>query len=375
MADAATVEIEDEGVVLVDVDDEAGTEQVKKVTDAGQPASAPRTRQPLPAPANADEASAALTQAVKAADDARKAAEATAQAERRRADDAARLASQREEEAKGYRERAETGELAMIESGIESTTREIAGHKADMQRAWEAGEFAAATEAQAKLSEASATLVQHKRDKANFESNSRKVQTTEGRVEAPQVHQSAFEQYVSNPNMTPRSQAWLRAHPECVPSQYGGDATKNAKMMSGHYEALAKGIQPDTEAYFQTIEEHTGHRAPVTPVAAVSKAAEVTPAGEEPEAPAKRQVRQAQPSAPVSRDAPGPGGAPATKSVRLTPEQQEIALLATSPREVLTPDGRVVKESDADFKKRAFGQYARELMAATAEGKIGRMTH
>lgn len=382
MADTATVELEDDGVVTIDVDDATvtETEPVQKVADVAKPTTAPRTRQAQPAlvvPSAADEASAALTQAVKTAEDARKAAEATALAERRRADDAARLASQREEEAKGYRERAETGEMAIIDSGIENTTREIATHKADMQRAWEAGEFAAAAEAQAKLSEASAVLVQHKSAKANFEAGSRKTTTTEGRVEAPQAQQSAFEQYVGQ--FEPRSQAWLRTHPECVPPQHGGDSSgrKNAEMMTGHYAALAKGLQPNTEAYFQTIEEHTGHRVPVTPAAPISVAAQVTPAGEDEPSPAPkpRQTRQAQPSAPVSRDAPGPNGVPMSKSVTLTRDQQEIALLATSPREVLMADGRVVKESDADFRKRAFGQYARELMAATAEGKIGRLTH
>ena len=63
------------------------------------------------------------------------------------------------------------------------------------------------------------------------------------------------------------------------------------------------------------------------------------------------------------------------QSVRLTPQQQEIALMSTTPRQIPQANGTTVQESDTEYRKRAFGQYARELVAATAEGKIGRLTH
>jgi len=52
--------------------------------------------------------------------------------------------------------------------------------------------------------------------------------------------------------------------------------------------------------------------------------------------------------------------------VRLSPAQQETALFSYT----IKPG-----ETEAAWKARALGTYARELVAAQAEGKIGRMTH
>ena len=375
------ITLEDDGLVTIDITDAPelapSQDPVVEVAPVTTPKPAKRTAAPQ-APSAADEAAAALTQAVKTAEtEAAKAraAEATALAERQQREAAQRLAAQREQEAKGYREQAEGHELTILSTGIENATKEIASYQAEMERAFEAGEFSKATAAQVKLSKASATLDRLEANKADFESGARKVKTAEGAVEAPpQV--SAFEQYVSG--YAPIAQAWLRAHPDCAPSQVGGDATKNAKMMAGHYDAVAKGLREGSTEYFQNIEEHVGLRTPVAPVVTpatpISAAADVIEAGDPAPKPAPR--RQAQPSAPVSREPPASNGTqPQTRSVRLTPEQQEVALLATSPRDIQMPNGTTVRESDADFKKRAFGQYARELIAATAEGKIGRTTH
>jgi len=362
MPDTA-VEIADESIVEVDISDAPNLAPA----DNADPVvvTEPKPRQREVKTNAADDAAAALTQAVKTAEteaNARRAAEATALAERQAREQAQRLAAQSQEEAKGYREQAETSQLTIINSGIESATREVDAYGTEWERAQEAGEFSKAKEVLKKLTRASATLDRLEADKAAFVSGARKVQTTEGRVEAPQVSQSPFEQYVGG--FDPKAQAWLRAHPECVPSQVGGDATKNANMMSGHYAAMAKGLQPNSDAYFQVIEEHTGHRQPVTPAAPVSGAANVIEA-ESPVTP-KAKPRQAAPSAPVSRDAPGPNGAPQSRTVSLTPQQQDIALISFAQKQ---------GETDTDFKKRAFGSYARELLAATAEGKIGRLTH
>lgn len=366
------IEVLDEAVVEVEVGDAGTTPQPEPVVE-------PVVAAPKPAPkvtpktnAAADEAAAALSQAVEArktAEEARKAAEATALSERRGREDAQRLAAQREQEAKSYKEQAENHELTIITSGIETASRELEGYEAEYARLMEAGEFAKASTINTRVAKAAAALDRLEDAKLSYESGARKQPVTTQEA-APQVAQSPFEQYVST--FQPQAQAWLRAHPDCVPSNVGGDATKNAKMMAGHYEALAKGIQPNTEDYFKTIEEHTGHRVVVTPAAPVSQAAEVIAAGTEPATPKpKAAPRQAQPSAPVTREPPAANGTVPTRTVRLTPAQQEIALLSASPREVQGPDGRVVRESDADFRRRAFNSYASELIKATEENKMG----
>ena len=381
MADAE-VELSEDGVVTVDVGDLGlpATPEPEPVVEVTEPVAPKQPRQTKQAAV--DEATAALSQAVKTAEDARKtaedarrAAEATALSERQGREAAQRLAEQRAHEAKTYREQAENHELTIITSGIETASRELETYQDEYARLMEAGEFVKASSINTKVAKAAAALDRLEDAKLSYESGARK--TAPQAAEPQPAAQSAFEQYVSG--FAPQAQAWLRAHPDCVPSNVGGDPTKNAKMMAGHYDAMARNIAPNSEEYFRTIEEHTGHRQPVVPATPVSAAAEVTPAGTEPVVPAKPKPapapRQAQPSAPVSRDAPAANGAPVMQSVRLTPQQQEIALVSASPRQIPQANGTTIQESDAEFRKRAFGQYARELVAATAEGKIGRMSH
>ena len=370
----ATVEVPEDGVVTVDISDSPDLANVgKETTDAVTQETAaaattteepkPEKKKPLPrvrlaedaAKAAADEATATFTQAIKTAEDARKAAEATALAERRAREDAQRLAQQHQQEALEARGQAEASELAVITTGIENATRELATYQDEMQRALEAGEFAKVTAAQTKLSRAAAVLDRLEVAKINYDSGQRKAATatTEGRV-APQQQVSAFEQYVSS--FAPVAQAWLRAHPDCVPAQIGGSTTKNSAMMAGHYDALAKSIPEGTPEYFKVIEEHTGYRAPT------SAAASTTAAGEEEvDATAPKPRKQAQPSAPVSREPPNAQGQVprTTRSVTLSKEQQEAAKLSWP---TLPP-------------QQAFAQYARNLLELEAEGKMGRLSH
>jgi hypothetical protein len=344
--DDATVELEDDNVVTVLEDDGSKPAEVK--------------------PTAADEAAAELRKSLQAAEDARRAAEATAVAERSRADEAVRFAQQREQESKGFRDQAEVRELAIINSDIERATQAVTNAQADLERAMEAGEFSKASAAQVQLSKAAAALDRREADKAAFEVNLKR--TTEAAAVRQQNTESPFEQYVRG--FGPVAQAWLRAHPECAPPNVGGNGQKNAKMMAGHYDALGRGLTEGSPEYFRNIEEHAGYREPAEAASPVSRAADVADAG-------GQQQRSSRPkpqvSAPVTREPIGSPSGP-TK-VRLEADQQEIALLSTAPREMIGPDGRVVRESESDYRKRAFAQYASELVKLKAEGKIGRLTH
>ena len=356
-----TVEVEDEGVVTIDIGDLDLAEPVAEATPEPAPKKAAAQAKPA-ATAVPDEATTALNQAIQTAEAARKAAEATAQAERQAREAAQRLAQQREQEAAGYREQAESGQLALITTGIEKATQNIEQAQAAIERAQEAGDFKASAAAQVQLSKASAALDRLEAEKAAFDAGARRTppQTAEGRVEAPQA--APFEQYVSG--FQPRAQNWLRTHPECVPAQVGGNPAKNAAMMRGHWSALEKGIPEGSDDYYRVIEEATGYRTPVADPAVASAAAEVTPAETPAAKPAPR--RAPLPSAPVARDAPGPGTTPGKRSVNLTPQQQEIARLSFPQN---------AGESEVAWRKRANATYAYNLLAAEAEGKIGRLTH
>lgn len=352
----AVIELEDDGVVTVDIGGDtelaAAADQLAVgavVTTKEKPGAVTVQRKP----SAADEAAAVLTQSLRTAEEGRRAAEATALAERNARAATERTLAQRDQEAAALRETAASAELQTVTTGIENATRSVEALTGEIERAAEAGDFKAQAVAQAKLASAAAKLDRLEADKASFESGTRKAPTTEGRVvEAG----TPFERYVSR--FSPKAQTWLRSHPECAPSEVGGSSTKNDLMMAGHHEAKAKGFAEDSDEYYRVIEERAGYREPV------SAAAEVTVAGER-QQPKPQLQRRPTPSAPPSRDSEATGAQ--SKSVRLTAQQQEVALLSYRPARP--------GEDEAAWKAQAFGSYARELVKAQAEGKIGRMSH
>jgi hypothetical protein len=107
-------------------------------------------------------------------------------------------------------------------------------------------------------------------------------------------------------------------------------------MIAAHNIAVADGIAPDTDEYFQTVESVVFKKAP-EPAAAeddddpMASAAKVAPA---------RQA--APPAAPVSR------GTPNGRGVRLSPAEREAAEMAgmteqeyAAAREHLKREGRI----------------------------------
>jgi hypothetical protein len=357
MADNETVEIEDDAEIVIDVPGDSGGDQAG---DKGG-ATALADRQEEAADALKGEASEALAQAIRTAEEAKRAAEATAASERARREDAERRAAQREAEAQAAVERAETSEIAVITHGIEAATREVAAYGAAAQKAMEDGEFGKVIEAQTALGRATARLDRLEAQKADYESGkTRRVAPARdagGQAEstAPS-RQNVVEAYLSGYDL--QAQNWLRAHPECLPPrvrtpdgavlELGGDQKKHNMMMAGHHDALAKGYALNSEDYFRTIEEHTGHRKAAEASASTNNKGGVVP-----------RTRPASPSAPVSRsDTPGETPRSPTR-VTLNRDQQEAARISYPHKTT----------------KEAYALYAKELIEAQKEGKIGRLTH
>jgi hypothetical protein len=353
MADTATVLVDDPDTIEVDVTDlpevAAKVETKPAATQVTQRTSA------------TDTAAADLQAAIKAADDAKRAlgaAEQTAATERRAREAAEQRARDRDAENQRYRQAAEDNEIAVINSGIEAAKSAQDSAQQEFQRAMEAGEFDKAAAAQKALATASAQVVQLEGDKAVAE-RAAKTKPAGGAVDrtTDTATLPVFEQYVSG--FSPRTQAWLRLHPDCIPPNVGGRPDRFNATMAAHYEALGKGLSVDTDEYFKLIEAKLNPEAAVatTTNTAASKAAETTAAVVD-SRPAPRQ-RQAAPAAPVSRDAPVPPGQRTTRSVTLTKEQQEAARFSFPH---LTP-------------QEALAAYARNLVELDAEGKMGRLTH
>lgn len=358
------VVLEDEGVVTIDVSDnpdlaaESGAEEGEAEAQS-EAKKLERIRlseqKPVKTPA-VDEATQALTAAKKDAEDqakARQAAEATAAAERSRREQAEAAARRAQAAADDARTSAESAQITLVERGIESAQGEVTAYEGQLADAFEKGDFKAAAALQTKLSSATARLDRLTTEKDQLESAPKK--TTEGRVEA--LNASPVETYLSG--FSPAAQTWLRAHPECVPAAVGGNPQSNAKMMQGHYAALAASFAPDTPDYFRVIEEHTGHRQPV------SKAADVTQAGAEDteeivetKSPPKPKPK-AQPAAPPSREPMAASGKPTQRTVTLSKDEQDMAKLSFPH----------LKPAEA------YAQYARNKVELEAEGKLGRTTH
>jgi nitrate reductase alpha subunit len=111
--------------------------------------------------------------------------------------------------------------------------------------------------------------------------------------------------------LTPRSASWVREHPEFV-----RDQKLNRKMLAAHELAVADGISPDSDEYFDHVEGTLG----------------VNRSAEQGDAP-RHQHRAAPATAPVSRASMnGDGSRP--NVVRLSAEQREMAsMMNMTPEE------------------------------------------
>jgi hypothetical protein len=118
--------------------------------------------------------------------------------------------------------------------------------------------------------------------------------------------------------LSPRSAAWVRSHPE-----YVKDPVKYESMLRAHNVAVAEGYAPDSDAYFQFVENRLGFRnepkaeAEADPTSTAAKPS---------------QRRQSAPAAPSSSVAGSGSGR--TLVARLSAEEREIAeMLKMSPEE------------------------------------------
>lgn len=190
---------------------------------------------------------------------------------------------------------AVSAEMMAINNAIANTDHERNDAKAAYKTAMEAGDYDAAAEAQAKLSEVAVKAQRIKEGKAELER----------RAEAAKTQADPIEQYVAQ--LSPQSASWIRRHPETV-----SDPGKRDKLQRAHYRALRSGIRVDSPEYFQHMDVEMGY---------TQRQADADEIDDDP--PQQRQA--AAPAAPVSRG--GAAQAPLARPnvVRLTAAQREIA--------------------------------------------------
>jgi hypothetical protein len=219
----------------------------------------------------------------------------------------------RESDAAAARAKTESQgtQLDLVKSAIASLTQANDALEEKYATALASQDYAAAAKAQREMSANEAKLNDLNRGKTAME-NAPKVQ--------PRPVDDPVERIASQ--LTAKSAAWVRAHPE-----YATDPAKYRKMVAAHELAMADGFVAESPEYFASVEDTlriTSGRQDVT--------LDVDPTADAAQ-PARPSRQTAPPSAPVSRSGNGTG-ATRRNVVTLTPEQVEMAkMMQMSPEE------------------------------------------
>ena len=230
-----------------------------------------------------------------------------------------REAERRENEARNLANRANSdkndSEFKMIETAIETVKANLTTYKAQYADALRAGDVDRAAE----INEAIALSASQKLQLENGK------QAMVEKAKAPPARSADPVEALAS-QLTPRSAAWVRAHPEYASGQ------SYQRMVAAHNLAVAEGIPVDTSDYFASVEEtlKIGKKAPIVE----------EEEGESPFSEASRPSRTAPPATPVTR-----GTGNSSRTIRLTPEQAEIAEMnKMSPKEYWEQLERVKSE-------------------------------
>ena len=208
--------------------------------------------------------------------------------------EAERRAAEFSETAYRARPEVQDSNLHLVNNAIDSVRQTNEVLKANYRDSMANGDYDSAAEVQSAMASNAAKLLQLEQGKTALESQSVEP------APAPYRHTDPVEEFTSQ--LSYKSAQWVRRHPEFVTDQ-----RLNNKMIAAHNLVMADGIEPDTDDYFDAIED----------VLKISRR-------EEPEA--KQPQRRSSPAAaPVSRSGTGTGSRP--NVVRLTAAEREMATM------------------------------------------------
>ena len=240
----------------------------------------------------------------------------------------AQLAHAAAEQAQKAQKDVQDSNLQLLNSAIDTFQKDNDNLKSQIRDALQAGDYDRAADLQSAMSMNNAKLLQLQNGKVALQE--RLAQPVQPVQPPPTIQRrDAVEELASQ--LSPRSAAWIRAHPECA-----RDTKMFNKMVGAHNFAIGEGYIPDSDAYFDYIESQLGYK-------------QVKEEDSEPEtmsaASAPVQSRSAPPPAPSSRAASG-SGRPTV--VRLSQQEREMAqMMGMSPedyaknRELLRKEGKI----------------------------------
>jgi hypothetical protein len=209
--------------------------------------------------------------------------------------------------------RVQDGNLHLINSAIDKLKRESDFMKVAMRDSLAGADYDKAADIQEAMSINAAKLLQLQNGKSALEEK-----LTQAKAQASAPPTNPVEAVAST--LSPRSAAWVRAHP-----QYITDQRMYQQMIGAHNEAVRRGVPLDSDEYFEAVEKHLGLRS----------VQNKDDGGEDvvlsaASAPAKPKAAPS--AAPSSRTASNSGGR--AQVVRLTPEMKEMAsIFGMTPEE------------------------------------------
>ena len=162
-------------------------------------------------------------------------------AEREEKEAARRRADTAEREARVATARVADSDLDSVTNAISMVEMQREKVKRQLKDAMESGDFDGTVKSQEDLAE-TITKLNALREGKNY---------IEQRKSEP-VNVDPQEAYIGK--FTQRSQEYLRQHRELVTNE-----NKNKRMIAAHYEAEAEGHKPDSEAYFQFLDNRLGY--------------------------------------------------------------------------------------------------------------------
>jgi hypothetical protein len=234
--------------------------------------------------------------------------------ERQARAEAERRARQAESHASRASMEVQDSNLQLISSAIDTVNRSNQMLKRDYAAAMAAGHYEHAAEIQSQMSINGAKLLQLENGKAALEQR-----IANPPPKQPEEPLDPVEAVASQ--LSPRSAAWVRAHPECV-----RDQKLYMRMIGAHNIAVSDGFVPDSDAYFEQIERQMGMRKQPTAVSYQET--------EEPSSMAAKPMakKPPPPAAPSSRAASnGSGG---RNTVTLNAAEREMAsIMGMTPEE------------------------------------------
>jgi len=233
------------------------------------------------------------------------------------AERAARETAERRANAAAQSEAAARGEtqesqIAQVATALDVVARNAETLEANYAQLAAAGEWAEAAKVQTQMARNESHRVQLEQGKAALEAAPKPKAAVADVRPADPVEAIAVQ-------LTPRSAAWVRAHPE-----FAADPKKYAQMVAAHNLTISRDFKPDSDEYFAEVEKVLGvdGRAAAKP----SDAAGAGAGGDEPLADAAKATGgrgASAPAAPVTRSGTGTGSRPTV--VRLSQAEREAA--------------------------------------------------